>query len=216
MTTKKTTATKDTNNSITYKIILLGSSGVGKTSFFNKIALDKFNEKAFLATIGMDRMTVVCDIVDPKTKEDVQLKIELWDTAGQERFQGLTRSYLKNADGVILMFDITNRESMEKLTSWLNELKNSNNTALVRILANKADLAGKFPNCIKKEEIENLAKKLNYPFLGLYSCKTSTQEELKELISKIGYDLYRTIDKKHRQIKIKAVNKSNNRCLCGK
>ncbi|EFP85420.1 hypothetical protein PGT21_008746 [Puccinia graminis f. sp. tritici] len=101
----------------TLKLLLIGSSSVGKSSL-----LLRFTDQVFLsaeessATIGVD---FKFKLIDHKGK---RYKLSIWDTAGQERFRTLTSSYYRGAQGVLLVYDVTNRASFESLPSWFSEL----------------------------------------------------------------------------------------------
>ena len=100
----------------TFKILTIGESGVGKTCILRRFVEDKFL-KNHLATIGIDFKTKNI-IVD-----GVQVKLKIWDTAGQERFRNITNQYYKGADGIILVYDVTDRTSFEKIREWMNQIK---------------------------------------------------------------------------------------------
>ena len=118
----------------TFKILTIGESGVGKTCILRRFVEDKFL-KNHLATIGIDFKTKNI-IVD-----GVQVKLKIWDTAGQERFRNITNQYYKGADGIILVYDVTDRLSFEKIREWMNQIKQNtteNEIGLV-LLGNKCD-----------------------------------------------------------------------------
>eukprot|EP00920_Eleutheroschizon_duboscqi_P037033 GHVT01088747.1.p1 GENE.GHVT01088747.1~~GHVT01088747.1.p1 ORF type:complete len:123 (+),score=2.84 GHVT01088747.1:337-705(+) len=96
------------------KVIILGDSGVGKTSLMNQYVNKKFSTQ-YKATIGADFLTKDVVIGD----KDVTLQI--WDTAGQERFQSLGVAFYRGADCCVLVFDLTSPKSFESLDSWREE-----------------------------------------------------------------------------------------------
>eukprot|EP00127_Corallochytrium_limacisporum_P007419 Clim_evm22s251 gene=Clim_evmTU22s251 len=127
------TSPQNANPVAVLKILLIGDSGVGKSSLMMRFLDDKFEELD--ATIGVDFRFKVMN-VDGKT---VQLTI--WDTAGQERFRTLTSSYYRGAHGVILAYDVANKQTFENVTNWLDELDSYANTEVLKMLvANKVDL----------------------------------------------------------------------------
>lgn len=132
------------NNKSMYKIVLIGDSGVGKSSLAywllqNRRCLD------FSSTIGAAYM--VKDIQIPILSkdgilEDKEIKLQIWDTAGQERYRSIAKMYYKNTAGCVCVFDLTNRESFVNLNYWLKdyrEITYGKNTAMI-IVANKADI----------------------------------------------------------------------------
>jgi Ras-related protein Rab-1A len=98
-----------------FKIIIIGNSGVGKTSIMNKFADNKALSKEYISTIGVD-FRVRTIVIDGQ-----RVKLQMWDTAGQERYKTLTTTYYRNAHGIVLMYDITNADSFRQLSEW-NEL----------------------------------------------------------------------------------------------
>ena len=138
------------NLDLQYKILVLGESSVGKTSLLVRYTEDKFENT--VQTIG----------VDVKNKyvmyENKKIQLELWDTAGQERFKGIAQNYFRAANGVILVFDITNKESFNKLKFWINEGKTNIGQDTELILAeNKVDLEES--RAVTKEAIKEFGKK---------------------------------------------------------
>ncbi|KAJ1136193.1 hypothetical protein NDU88_002611 [Pleurodeles waltl] len=118
----------------TLKLLMIGESGVGKSSLLLRFTDDTF-DKQIGSTIGVD-FKVKRLIVDGN-----QVKLAIWDTAGQERFRTLTPSYYRGAQGVILVYDVTRRETLQKLIIWLNELDTySTKDNMVKMLVgNKID-----------------------------------------------------------------------------
>merc|ERR1711975_215552 len=96
------------------KVIILGDSGVGKTSLMNQYVNKKFSAQ-YKATIGADFLT------KEVTVDDRLVTMQIWDTAGQERFQSLGVAFYRGADACVLVYDITNQKSFEQLDSWRDE-----------------------------------------------------------------------------------------------
>jgi len=120
------------NSSI--KVVLAGSSGVGKTSILSRLIDNSFcadNQP----TIGVEFKSYSV------TVEQKRIKLQIWDTAGQERFRSVSKAYFRNSLGAILVFDLTQRESFDDLTSWLRDLENlgSPNSYII-LVGNKSDL----------------------------------------------------------------------------
>ena len=158
------------NLDLQYKILVLGESSVGKTSLLVRYTEDKFENT--VQTIG----------VDVKNKyvmyENKKIQLELWDTAGQERFKGIAQNYFRAANGVILVFDITNKESFNKLKFWINEGKTNigQDTELI-IAENKVDLEES--RAVTKEAIKEFGKKTN---LDILPTSAKTGEGVNEII----------------------------------
>ena len=116
------------------KIIIVGDTGVGKSNFLFRFVENKFS-RAYRATVGLDLKTKICII--PKAKKKV--KLVLWDTAGQERYMSLNKLYFQKVQGIILMYDITKRESFKNLTKWVKLINESAPFVPLVLIGNKLD-----------------------------------------------------------------------------
>ena len=134
---------------ISYKIIALGSSGVGKTSILNRLKTDKFQEEHDI-TLGFDNFIYY---VKYKNKK---YKLYFYDTAGEEKYKSVTQNYLKGIDGVIFVFDLSNSDSFEDLKEWYQLYSQSNENVTGVIIGNKSDL-GEFIK-INKKDAESFAE----------------------------------------------------------
>mmetsp|Transcript_21488 Transcript_21488/g.19554 ORF Transcript_21488/g.19554 Transcript_21488/m.19554 type:complete len:211 (+) Transcript_21488:100-732(+) len=103
-----------TRKKVLLKIVILGDSGVGKTSLMNQYVNKRFSSQ-YKATIGADFLTKDVMI------DDKLVTLQIWDTAGQERFQSLGVAFYRGADACILVYDITSDKSFEQLNSWRDE-----------------------------------------------------------------------------------------------
>ncbi|XP_054625260.1 ras-related protein Rab-18-B-like isoform X2 [Dunckerocampus dactyliophorus] len=118
----------------TLKLLIIGESGVGKSSLLLRFTEDTFDPEQS-ATIGVDFKVKTLSIDGNKAK------LAIWDTAGQERFRTLTPSYYRGAQGVILVYDVTKRDTFTKLENWLNELETytTRNDIVKMLVGNKID-----------------------------------------------------------------------------
>ncbi|XP_069007422.1 ras-related protein Rab-18a isoform X1 [Embiotoca jacksoni] len=118
----------------TLKLLIIGESGVGKSSLLLRFTDDTFDPEQS-ATIGVDFKVKTISVDGNKAK------LAIWDTAGQERFRTLTPSYYRGAQGVILVYDVTRRETFTKLDNWLNELETycTRNDLVKMLVGNKID-----------------------------------------------------------------------------
>ena len=117
-----------------FKVLLIGNSGVGKSSLLLRFADDVFHEN-FMPTIGVDFKIRTIE-VDGKT-----IKLQIWDTAGQDRFKTITSSYYRGAHGIIVTYDINDRDSFAKVSEWMSEVDKHSDKNISRILVgNKKDL----------------------------------------------------------------------------
>ena len=117
-----------------FKVLLIGNSGVGKSSLLVRFADDVFTDN-FMPTIGVD-FKIKTLMVDDKSA-----KLQIWDTAGQERFKTITSSYFKGAHGVLVTYDITDRESFNAIQKWMGEVeKHASDSIACILVGNKCDL----------------------------------------------------------------------------
>ena len=140
---------------LSFKILLLGDSTVGKTAFILRFCEDKFEEDS-LTTIGLDQKNKFVK------RGDKRLELHIWDTAGQERFRSIAKNCYKGADGIILMYDISKYETFKHIKTWINNIKESidiDKIALI-VVGNKCDLPDSEKNVEKdsKQNFENTSK----------------------------------------------------------
>ena len=176
----------NTNEKTIYKMVIIGESAVGKTCIFKKIISGTFIEKS-ISTIGIDRRTLTFNINTSDGEKEID--VQLWDTAGQERFRSITASYYKSSQGLLLMYDITKRDTFETIGNWIDNIKESLgevNNYLIVLLGNKVDLVNSNPDSreVTLEEAENICKDRNIYWGGECSAKDFTEEQLREIFTK--------------------------------
>lgn len=147
-----------------FKLLIIGDAGVGKSSILLRFTDDSFDDH-IQSTIGVDFKVKHMDV------RDKRVKLTVWDTAGQERFRTLTSSYYRGAQGVVLVYDVTQRDSFENLEQWLKEVKlhtSESGEGVVKLLVgNKIDLERN----VSREEAEDWARSQGMMFLEA-SAKT--------------------------------------------
>ncbi|CAM4819209.1 unnamed protein product [Rotaria magnacalcarata] len=145
----------DSDYDVLLKLLLIGDSGVGKSSLLTRFSVtifqfiifkfitlhfcqdDSFTE-SYLSTIGVDFK------IRTLKHNGKKIKLQIWDTAGQERFRTITATYYRGAQGIIIVFDLTNLESFDNIKKWLTEIeRNGNEDAKKLLVGNKCDLAAK-------------------------------------------------------------------------
>ena len=161
-----------------YKIVVIGDINVGKTSILSRFRYGSF-EPEYMPTLGIDFFSKNLFF------EDKTIRLILWDTAGQERFRSLIPSYLKNADCIIIVFDITNKESFLSLNRWLTDAKNNaNENTIYVICGNKIDLMEK--RSINENEINEYIKKNGLIYM---ECSAKNGQGIKDLFNIIAKNL---------------------------
>ena len=143
------------DNKYIFKIIIIGNTGSGKSSLLLRYTRDIFNNY-YEATIGVDFGTKQIDI--PYNNQHIPIKLQIWDTAGQERFSTITKSYYRNTCGVVIVFDLTNKESFNSIPKWITNIEDNCDSTVQKILiGNKSDLKGNI--VVEKSEIDEMCKK---------------------------------------------------------
>ena len=157
-----------------YKIAIIGNQHVGKTTILSRYKYETTDD-SYAPTVGIDFLTKNVFL------EDKTIRLIMWDTAGQERFKSLIPSYLKNANCVILTYDITDKSSFTGLGKWLSDVKdNVVEGTFIILCGNKIDLNNK--RVISKEEGEKFAKENNIAFA---ETSATTGQGINELFNTI-------------------------------
>lgn len=179
-----------------FKLLIIGDSGVGKSCFLMQFIDNDFKEDHNV-TIGVEYGAKTV------TALGKQVKLQIWDTAGQESFRAITRSFYRNANGVILMYDLTRIESFENLEDWLREIKlNSDPEVVIYLVGNMLDLAD------EEREVSSEAgqKFMNEKKLdGFIEASAKTAERVNEVFVKVAEVLCKKKDSK----KTEAVKEAN-------
>ncbi|MFX1323649.1 MAG: GTP-binding protein [Promethearchaeota archaeon] len=176
---------------IKFKVVVAGAKNVGKTSLIRRFATGKF-EISTLSTIGVDFETKKV-IVD-----DTEVLLNIWDFAGEKKFRLLFPSYVSGASGALMLYDVTNKDSLQDLYDWINVISSVPNSPKTKILVEaKADLKRN----VKKEEAQEIFEKFSF------------QGELMSTSSKTGENVEKTFEMLGREILKNSLRKCPN---CGK
>ena len=164
--------------SITFKILTIGESGVGKTCILRRFVENKFL-KNHLATIGIDFKTKTLNI------NNQEIKLKIWDTAGQERFRNITTQYYKGADGIVLVYDVTDEASYEKIKDWMDQILSNTQQEEIGLvlLGNKCDME---PRNVTEEQGKKMAEDLK---ISYFETSALTGQGIKEAFEQLTRDI---------------------------
>ena len=156
---------------LSFKVIIVGPSAVGKTSLLNRFVNNKFALK-YKLTIGVDFLTKTVEFQPSKL-----IKLHIWDIGGQERFKFLHRSFYEGASGAVLAFDLSRQNTFSGMKNWLTEMRSlmANDIPKV-IIGNKSDLMPEIGQIIDKSAVEQYAKKEHCSYFET-SAKTGDNVE---------------------------------------
>jgi small GTP-binding protein len=168
------------------KICLLGDWGVGKTSLIKKFVFDQFDDK-YISTLGT-KVTKKRIKFKISAEEIIDMNILIWDIMGQEEFKKIQLMAYKNANGAILVCDITRRETLDNLKTWSSELFSITGEIPIIIMANKSDLKDE-----AKFNIDDLARTAQGFPAPHYMTSAKTGENVEEAFIKIGKKLLTTL-----------------------
>jgi len=199
----------------TFKTIIVGNAGVGKSSIVSRYCNNYYND-AYSTTIGVDYTIKVLSLDGKK------IKLQLWDTAGQERFRTITSSYFRNADIVVIVFDLTNEHSFDKISDWYSELQKFITHDNYILIGNKSDHT---QDIVKKSDIDKLSERLNIDYFEVSAKKNINIAEAFDHVVKISIKSKDANAKANANAKAKANmlvtttpepnNVDNNCCLTG-
>ncbi|CAN0825956.1 Ras-related protein RABC2a [Linum grandiflorum] len=163
-----------------FKILMIGDSAVGKSSILLRFISDSDHHPS--PTIGVD-FKIKTVLVNDK-----RLKLTIWDTAGQERFGTLTTSYYRGAHGIVLVYDVTNRDTFVNLSEmWARdvELYSTNDECVKLVVGNKVDKESE--RAVSREEGMALAQQLKCSFL---ECSATSRESVEQLFRELIYKIF--------------------------
>ena len=177
----------ESNFDNTIKLLLIGDSSVGKTNFIFRFVENRF-QSVHLTTIGFDFKSKIVTL--PNSKKT--LKLQIWDTAGQERFKSILSSYYKGANGILLLYDITNINSFKSLSNWLIDIeKNSSKNVKKILIGNKCDL-----NELRKIPINKGKEFADTYDMEFIETSAKNNVNINECFNILGKELINNIDLK--------------------
>ncbi|CAG9535493.1 unnamed protein product [Cercopithifilaria johnstoni] len=158
-----------------FTVMLIGDSCCGKTCLLIRFKDGAFLNNNFIATVGIDYRNKLVEI------DNAKVKLQIWDTAGQERFRAITTTYYRDADALLLVYDLTNRQSFIDIRDWLTRIKeNAKETVLITLVGNKMDLQSS--RKVEYEEGRQLAEAYN---IGFIETSAKSGQNVKETFQEI-------------------------------
>ena len=184
------------------QLIIIGESSVGKTSILYKYTQGFFSTQ-HLATVGLEYFT------KEEVIEDKVIRVKFWDTAGQEQYKSLTRNFYRNSDGVIIVYDVTNKNSFYKVQEWVESVyDNTDKSVSMILIGNKTDL----PREVSKQEGERMAESFKIKYFETSAKENSgINESMMEIVSLV-INNKKMIEKD--TVEIQEVNNSSSGCKC--
>ena len=190
------------------KLAFLGDSAVGKTTIIETYLGVEFNED-FISTIGWDKKKTKITLENGE-----EMELTIWDTAGQERYHSVAIKVIKQVQGIIVVFDVTKRETFISVVDWLQVIDDNFTDVSIILFGNKCDLEDN--RQVTEEEAVKKKKKKNLTYL---ETSAKTKINIKEGISAIAnevYKKYKIVEPTIKLNKKKAGKKKSNCCSGGK
>ena len=186
-----------------YKVLLLGDSTVGKTCFLLRYC-DKTFQDTHLSTMGLDYR-----LKSMTLKSGKHVKLQIWDTAGQDRFRAITKNYYKGANGIILIYDITNLQTYENVKNWIAQIKEeANPNAIIYLAGNKIDVE-EAEKVVKTEDGKKIAGEYKLKFY-----ETSAKNGIN--VNEIFEDLVEKVDEVYSKLEVPKGEVKKNKLYTGK
>ena len=187
----------------TINCMLIGDSETGKSSFLIRYVRNNFSD-IFLTTIGLDKEIKIYQHMDKK------YRLILWDTAGQERFKSLPKKYFQNADGILLLYDVSKKDTFEHVKNWIEDIKfnlNEERKTNIYLIGNKLDLER---NVTREEGLE-MAKELGIKY---FECSNKLNININEIMAHMIMDCSEGIKKEKKDNKLKNNRKNKKKKCC--
>jgi Ras-related protein Rab-8A len=165
------------------KLLMIGDSGVGKSCLLLRFSDDSFTP-TFITTIGIDFKIKTIDL------NGKRVKLQIWDTAGQERFRTITTAYYRGANGILLVYDVTDENSFLNIRNWMKSIDQHAADSVKRILiGNKADMTNE--RVIETSRGQALADEYGIKF---FECSAKTDQNVSEAFMEIARQSMADVD----------------------
>ena len=187
-----------------YKILLLGDMSVGKSCLLLRFCDNSYQE-AHLTTIGLDFRLKTINLNDNR-----KVKIQIWDTAGEDRFRSITRNYYKGAKGILLIFDVTDKETFGHVRDWIEKIhEESPEKITIFLVGNKIDKNDE--RVISNEEGKKIAEEFNISYFETSAkCNIGVEEVFTHLVKEVD-SIYMKEHKEEVENKALSIQKTNNK-----
>ena len=183
------------DNFINFKIIIIGDSGVGKSSLLKRAVQNRF-DGSYQATIGFEFLLMHFKV------NDLKIKLQIWDTCGQEMYRSLVQGFYRNTSLAIIVYDISSKKSYEGLDIWLKDLRQHTEENIpVFIIGNKMDLERQ----VSAEDAKIFAVSNRTIFFT--ECSAKTGEKVKSIFFEVALHFYNTYKKFNEQNKAPVANR---------
>jgi small GTP-binding protein len=183
-------------------ISIFGETAVGKTCICSTFLGLEFRGE-HLTTVGIEKMSSSI-----KTEDGDELKLKLWDTAGQERFKSVSVKNLRYSQAAIVVFDLTDKESFDKVTDWLKEIRDFSDKMPIALFGNKSDLVDERE--VTQEEIDKLCKEKNLIYFETSAKDNKGITEGFTKIASIAFKIFGHIEENGQ--KLKPIKKRKSKC----
>ena len=199
------------NEEIQMKFLLIREQAVGKSSLINQYIEGKFEEN-LLCAAGLDLKKKIIKI------NDKSVKLMIYDSAGHERFRTLSKNQINSSKGILIVYDVTEKESFEALNFWMKSFKeNANKDAICLIIGNKIDLKEK--RIIEYNEGKNFAEKYGVKFIETSAKSAEGVNEAFYSVAKEIYDNEKNLTMndiliENKYDRKKKDNKEKKSCIC--
>ena len=183
-----------------FKVLIIGDSSVGKSNILLRFSDDKFHD-TFLPTIGVDFKIKNLNV------NGKPIKLNIWDTAGQERFKTITSAYYKGSHGVVIVYDITDKEGFNNVPNWINEAKKHAGPNIAKILVgNKCDLTQE--RKVTTQEAREFADREGMQF---FECSAKAKINISEIFEALTKQMYENLPDNEKKVRGDEMNLSAQR-----